>query len=104
MNFIIINMIIIINIIIILLLLIIIMILLQQSDREIRENVSSLVQKHQEETRHLNDLRQREKSIMDQRLQSKLAAKKNRKIEEVKEEEEGSQPPQPRRQIMCPDI
>lgn len=54
----------------------------QQSDHEIRENVSNLVLQHQEETRQLNDLRQRQKDIMDQRLQSKLAAKKSKRTEE----------------------
>ena len=57
--------------------------MLQHSDSEIRENVSSLVQQHQEDTRQLNELRQRQKDIMDQRLKRRLAAKKNQAVEEV---------------------
>ena len=57
----------------------------QHSDSSIRENVSQLVQQHQEDTKQLKDQRQRQKDIMDQNLKRRLQAKKNKKLEDVTE-------------------
>ena len=45
-----------------------------------RESASSLVHEHQEDIRHMSDLRKRERELMDERLQRKLNKKRSLNI------------------------
>ena len=42
-----------------------------------RESASSLVHEHQEDIRHMSDMRKRERELMDERLQRKLNKKRS---------------------------
>ena len=41
-----------------------------------RDSATSLVHEHQEDVRHIHDLRRREREMMDERLKSRLISKK----------------------------